>query len=71
MAGPLIAARFGVAHFGAIFGAVHVFLLGASAVSPVVSGYAYDVTGSYARAFTAYAWAQVVGALLVLSIRQR
>jgi MFS family permease len=68
MAGPLIAQRFGVAHFGAIFGGVHVFLLGASAASPVVSGYLYDVTGSYASAFTIYAIAQVAGAVLVLCV---
>ena len=70
MAGPLIAERFGVPHFGAIFGGVHVFLLGASAASPVVSGYLYDVTGSYASAFTIYAIAQVAGAILVLCVRR-
>jgi MFS family permease len=70
MAGPLIAARFGVAHFGAIFGGVHVFLLGASAASPVISGYVYDVTGSYTPAFAVYALAQALGALLVLRLRQ-
>jgi MFS family permease len=70
MAGPLIASRFGVAHFGAIFGGVHVFLLGASAASPVVSGYLYDVTGSYGLAFKIYAIAQVAGAILVLTVRR-
>lgn len=39
-----------------------------SQARPVVSGYLYDVTGSYASAFSIYAIAQVAGGLLVLCV---
>lgn len=67
--GMLVARQFGVRYFGSIFGLLSTFLLGASAASPVVSGYIYDVTGSYSLGFTVWAIAQCAGALLVLTLR--
>ena len=67
--GMLVARQFGVRHFGSNFGAMSTFLLGASAASPVVSGYIYDLIGSYSPGFVVWALAQCVGALLVFTLR--
>ena len=67
--GTLVARQFGVRHFGANFGALSTFLLGASAASPVVSGYIYDLIGSYSPGFIVWAMAQCVGAFLVFTLR--
>ena len=67
--GTLVARQFGVRHFGSNFGALSTFLLGASAASPVVSGYIYDLIGSYSPGFIVWAMAQCIGAFLVFTLR--
>jgi MFS family permease len=66
--GTLVARQFGVGHFGSNFGLLSTFLLGASAASPVVSGYVYDLLGSYSPGFAVWAMAQCIGAALVFTL---
>jgi MFS family permease len=66
---PVLVGRyFGLASFGAIFGALGLFM-GTSAASPIISGYIFDVSGSYIPAFTAFAVADALGALFILALR--
>ncbi|MFC2003670.1 MFS transporter [Chloroflexota bacterium] len=43
----LAANYFGLKHYGAVLGAIHLLFMGGSAVGPVIVGFAYDQTGSY------------------------
>jgi MFS family permease len=49
--GPIVAEIFEGRHFGAIFGAVTVALVGGGAAGPWVTGVIHDATGSYRAAF--------------------
>lgn len=49
--GPIAAEIFEGPHFGAIFGAMNVALLGGGAAGPWVAGAVHDATGSYRPAF--------------------
>jgi MFS family permease len=49
--GPIVAEIFGGPHYGAIFGAITVALIGGGAAGPWMAGVIHDVTGSYRLAF--------------------
>ena len=49
--GPIVAEIFEGPHFGAIFGAITVALIGGGAAGPWMAGVVHDLTGSYRLAF--------------------
>ena len=49
--GPIVAEIFEGRHYGAIFGAINVALVGGGAAGPWVAGLVHDATGSYRPAF--------------------
>jgi len=49
--GPIVAEIFEGPHYGAIFGALTVALIGGGAVGPWAAGVIHDATGSYRAAF--------------------
>jgi len=49
--GPIVAEIFGGPHYGAIFGAITVALIGGGAAGPWMAGVIHDATGSYRLAF--------------------
>jgi MFS family permease len=51
----LASSRFGLLHYGAVFGAIHLWLSLGTAVGPLFSGVMYDAIGSYHMAFTIFA----------------
>jgi len=38
---------FGLKHYGAVLGAIHLIFFAGEAVGPMMIGFAYDLTGSY------------------------
>ena len=65
---PLLARVFGLRAHGAIFGVTAFgFTIGA-AISPLLTGYIFDVTGSYQRAFLVCATLGVVGLILASTL---
>ena len=66
---PLIAELFGLRSHGLIFGVAALgFTIGAS-VGPLLTGYVFDVTGSYQAAFLACAAIGIVGTVLAIVLR--
>jgi MFS family permease len=66
---PLIAGLFGLSFHGLIFGMVHVgFAIGAAA-GPLVTGYIFDLTGSYRPAFLIGAVIGFVGLMLAVMLK--
>ena len=66
---PLIAGLFGLSSHGLIFGVVHVgFAIGAAS-GPFVTGYIYDLTGSYQMAFLVAAAFGIVGLIMAAILR--
>jgi MFS family permease len=61
---------FGRLSVGAIFGFVWAIAASAAAFGPLIAGYLYDVTGSYADAFALSAALNVAAACLVLFLRK-
>ena len=51
----LASTRFGLLHYGAVFGALNMSLSMGTASGPLFSGLMYDATGSYISAFTIFA----------------
>ena len=68
---PTVAELFGTRAHGAIFGSIVFFGTIGGAVGPIMAGRIFDVTGSYAYAFTGLAAMGVVGLVLVLSLPPR
>jgi MFS family permease len=67
---PIVADLFGLRSHGVIFGVVIMFGGTAGmAIGPFLSGYIFDVTGSYHTAFLMYAIISVVGLILVSRLR--
>lgn len=66
---PTIAEFFGMQSHGEIFGSVLFFGTLGGAAGPLLCGRIYDVTGSYALAFTILASLALAGLLLVMSLR--
>ena len=48
---PIVAELFGIASHGALFGIVVCFGTAGGAFGPILSGYLFDITGSYGHAF--------------------
>lgn len=67
---PIVADLFGLRSHGVIFGVVIMFGGTAGmAIGPFLSGYIFDVTGSYHTAFLMYAIISVVGLILISGLR--
>jgi len=66
---PLVARLFGLSSHGLIFGVAGIgFTIGA-AVGPLLTGYIFDVTGSYQLAFLVCACISIVGLVLTALLR--
>ena len=66
---PIIAVLFGMRSHGLILGVIHsAFTIGATA-GPVVTGYIFDVTGSYKIAFWVFAVLSIVALILILLLK--
>lgn len=68
---PTVAELFGIRAHGAIFGGVVFFGTIGAAVGPLVAGRVFDVTGSYAWAFTGLAAMGALGLALAISLPSR
>ena len=68
---PTVAEFFGTRAHGATFGGILFFGTLGAAVGPTMAGWLFDVTGSYAYAFTGLAVMGALGLLLVLSLPSR
>ena len=65
----IFADYYGRRHLGSIQGLVTLVQTIAQAIGPIIGGLAFDVTGSYSPAFSAFAIAGFVGGLLVFLAR--
>lgn len=65
---PTIAERFGARAHGAIFGAVVFCGMLGGAVGPMLTGWAFDVTGAYTIAFITLAGMTIAALLVVLTL---
>ncbi|MCA9877695.1 MAG: hypothetical protein KC442_07935, partial [Thermomicrobiales bacterium] len=63
MRATLIAERYGRAHYGAIGGALALFVSGAAALAPVGAGVAYQLAGGYPVVFAGLAGISFLAAL--------
>ena len=68
---PTVAELFGTRAHGAIFGGVLFFGTIGAAIGPIVAGRVFDVTGSYAWAFTGLAVMGALGLALAISLPSR
>jgi OFA family oxalate/formate antiporter-like MFS transporter len=66
---PLVAVLFGLASHGLIFGVVDLGYTFGSAVGPLVSGYIYDISGSYQIAFVLSAIMSGLGIAITLLLK--
>jgi MFS family permease len=67
---PITAWLFGISSHGLIYGVVHVgFTIGAAA-GPFITGYIFDLTGSYQSAFLTCAAFGIIGLILTITLRQ-
>ena len=68
---PTVAELFGIRAHGAIFGGILFFGTIGAATGPIVAGRIFDVTGSYAWAFTGLAVMGALGLALAVSLPSR
>jgi MFS family permease len=66
---PLVAGLFGLKSHGLIYGVVHLGFTAGAAVGPVVTGYIFDLTGSYQMAFLVCAAFSIIGIILASILR--
>ncbi|MEJ2726647.1 MAG: MFS transporter [Deltaproteobacteria bacterium] len=66
---PLVAGLFGLDSHGLIYGVVHLGFTAGAAVGPVVTGYIFDLTGSYQVAFLLCAAFAIAGIVLAAILR--
>ena len=66
---PLVARLFGVRSHGLIYGVVHLGFTVGAAAGPLVTGYIFDLTGAYQRAFLLCAALGVVALIMAVLIR--
>ncbi|MFN8532016.1 MAG: MFS transporter [Dehalococcoidia bacterium] len=66
----LIADLFGLRSYGAILGVASLVNTIGLVTGPVVTGYAYDLTGSYAAPWIAFIIAEIAGGVIVLLARR-
>lgn len=68
MRASLVAERYGRAHYGAIGGALALFVSGAAALAPVGAGVAYQIAGGYPVVFAGLAGISLLAALAMLGM---
>jgi MFS family permease len=68
MRATLVAERYGRAHYGAIGGALALFVSGAAALAPVGAGVAYELVGRYGAVFAGLAAISLLAALAMLGM---
>ena len=68
MRATLVADRYGRAHYGAIGGALALFVGGAAALAPVGAGVAYELVGRYGPVFAGLAGISLLAALAMLGM---
>lgn len=68
MRASLVAERYGRAHYGAIGGALALFISGAAALAPVGAGVAYQLFGGYDPVFAGLAAISVLAAVAMLGM---
>lgn len=66
---PLVAGLFGLSSHGLIYGVVHLGFTAGAAAGPVVTGYIFDLTGSYQLAFLVCAAFGIAGIILAAILR--
>ena len=66
---PLVATLFGLSSHGSIFGLVVLGFTAGAAIGPLMSGYIFDVTGSYQVAFLACAAISIAGLALTAFLK--
>ena len=66
---PIVAAFFGIKSHGVLFGIVIFCGTVGGSIGPVLSGYLFDITGSYHPAFWICAGMSVLGLLLILTLK--
>lgn len=66
---PLVAGLFGLSSHGLIFGVAGLGFTGGAAIGPLVTGYIFDLTGSYQVALQACAALGVVGLIVTVAMR--
>ena len=67
---PLIVAqRFGSEHLGRVYGLLLLALVPGGALGPIVAGRVFDLTGSYAPVFTAFALANLTAVAALALVR--
>jgi len=70
MRASLVAERYGRAHYGAIGGALALFVSGAAALAPVGAGVAYQVAGGYPVVFAGLAGISGLAALFMVGMQR-
>ena len=70
MRASLVAERYGRAHYGAIGGALALFVSGAAALAPVGAGVAYQVAGGYPVVFAGLAGISGLAALSMVGMQR-
>ena len=66
---PLVAGLFGLRSHGLIYGVVHIGFTVGAALGPFLTGYIFDLTGSYQIAFLICAAVSVVGIIAASVLR--
>jgi len=66
---PLVAKYFGLRSHGKVFGLIAIGFTTGSAIGPFVTGYIYDITGSYQMAFLLCAALSFISLVLILLLR--
>ncbi len=68
MRATLVADRYGRAHYGAIGGALALFVSGAAALAPVGAGVAYELAAGYGPVFAGLAGISMLAALAMVGM---
>jgi MFS family permease len=66
----IVSTNFGLSAYGAIFGIVSFAMSIGSSTGPLLSGYIFDITGSYHSVFTLFVFSYVVAIAAVLAVRR-
>ena len=66
---PLLARLFGLRSHGFIYGVIGIGFTAGGAVGPLVTGYIFDITGSYQNAFLTCAAFGIIGLILMIILR--
>jgi len=66
----LTSTTFGLAFYGVIMGTITIFMMVGSAIGPLLSGFMYDITGSYHGAFIVFIIAITLAIPTILVVRR-